>query len=260
MHIDEILHAIQRGETPRIPECWGQGRTTFGGLTGAVLCQAAMKAVDEDRQLKSLEVCFTRPFEALQPYRIETDTLACGKTVTIVQVQIVQGEKVRAVAQANFVRRLNSDVHIDPFTAPNMLSIQEAEPLNDDALPEFFGRFEARVATSAMPFSGAEIAELGGWMRFAVPPKEMREPHLVCLIDSWPPTASPYYVGFKPLSTINWSIHFAHPATGLLPKDFVGYLSAVNYAEGGVSSSSADIWHPDGQLLAKSIQTSIIYD
>lgn len=260
MHIDEILGAISVGDAPLITEDWGQGRTTFGGLTGAILCQALMREVDNDRLLRAMEISFTRPFEAMKSYQIDIETLAQGKTVLIRQARLVQDGKIRAVARADFVRLLDSDVNIGTFAAPDMKAADASVPLAAADLPEFFGRFEASVATPAMPFSQAEVPELGGWMKFAEPPIVIREPHLVCLIDSWPPTASPYYQGFKPLSTVSWSVHFAHPAVDVDPANVIGYRSVVNFGEGGISSSSADIWHPtSGQLLAKSVQTSIIY-
>jgi len=260
MNIDEILDAVAVGDRPVISGDWGQGRTTFGGLTGAILCQALMRDVDDDRLLRAMEISFTRPFEALTPYQIDIETLAAGKTVLIRQARLLQGGKIRAVARADFVRLLPSDVHITTFLVPDMTSLETSKALAAADLPEFFGRFEAWVATPAMPFSACSVAELGGWMKFSEPPEKIREPHLVCLIDSWPPTASPYYQGFKPLSTVSWSIHFAHPGVFAEPEKVLGYRSKVNFGEGGVSSSSADIWHPtSGQLLAKSVQTSLIY-
>jgi hypothetical protein len=41
--------------------------------------------------------------------------------------------------------------------------------------------------------------------------------------------------------------------------DYLGYHSVAEFNEGGISSSSAYIWRPDGRLLAKSVQTNIIY-
>jgi len=260
MHIDDILNAVAAGETPLVAEDWGQGRTTFGGLTGAILCQALMRDVDDGRLLRAMEISFTRPFEALTPYQIDIETLAAGKTVLIRQARLLQGGKVRAIARADFVRLLPSGVQITTFSVPDMASLKTSKALAAADLPEFFGRFEAWVATPAMPFSACSVAELGGWMKFSEPPEKIREPHLVCLIDSWPPTASPYYQGFKPLSTVSWSIHFAHPGVFAEPEKVLGYRSKVNFGEGGISSSSADIWHPtSGQLLAKSVQISIIY-
>ena len=41
--------------------------------------------------------------------------------------------------------------------------------------------------------------------------------------------------------------------------DFLGYLARVNFFRDGYGSTAADIWAPDGRLLAKSYQTFVIY-
>lgn len=259
MHIDDILAGIARGERPLIPESWGQGRTTFGGLTGAILCQALMTGMDSDRILRALDISFTRPFEALKAYDLEVEEFANGKTVCIRQVRLLQDGKIRAVAKADFVKMLASSVCVDTFVAPKLIGAEQAEHLTHVNPPLFFGQFDNRVATGAMPFSGASQPSLGGWTRFAHTPQQLTAAHLVCLIDSWPPTASPLYDSPKPLSTVSWNIHFNHPVNEVAPESFLGYLAHVNFSEGSISSSCADIWTPAGRLLARSVQTSLIY-
>lgn len=259
MHIDEILANVAAGDTQPIPESWAQGRTIFGGLTGAILCQATQRAVPADRRLRSLSIGFVRPFETQMPYQIETEHLGNGRTLTIESARIVQEGKVRAVARAEYMLPISSDVHIERFTVPPMKSIEDSIGFPREQLPKFFSHFEGHVATPYMPFSGQAGPELGGWIRFLEAPEKITEAHLVCLIDAWPPTASPHYQGFKPLSTISWNMHFAAPADTQAPDVAMGYHAEVNFGEDCASSSSASIWRPDGQLLAKSMQTNIIY-
>lgn len=259
MHIDEVLHSIDSGANALITPGWAQGRTTFGGLTGAILCRATAIDTDPARRLRNLEVGFVRPLEAMKPYQIEVETLANGKTVTIKSARIIQEGKVRATARADYVLPLESSVKIDTFVAPRLKQPDASAKIAGEHLPNFFGFFDGRVATAGVPFSGQEVPELGGWMRFKDAPETISDAHLVCMIDSWPPTASPYYEGFKPLSTISWSIHFANTPEGLNPEDFLGYHSKVNFGEQGISSSNAEIWGADSRLLAKSVQTNIIY-
>jgi hypothetical protein len=40
---------------------------------------------------------------------------------------------------------------------------------------------------------------------------------------------------------------------------FLGSLARVNFFSSGYGSSAADIWAPDGRLLAKSYRTFVIY-
>lgn len=259
MQIDEVLNSIHTGENALIPESWAQGRTTFGGLTGAILCKATQIDADPARRLRNFEVGFVRPLEAMKPYEIEVETLANGKTVTIKSARIVQEGKVRATARADYVLPIESSVHIDTFVAPKLKQREASIALQGDHLPNFFSYFDGHVATAGIPFSGQKVPELGGWVRFKEAPEKITDAHLMCMIDAWPPTASPHYKGFKPLSTVSWSVHFAHSAETLSPEDYLGYHAKVNFGESCISSSNAEIWGPDGKLLAKSVQTNIIY-
>lgn len=214
---------------------------------------------DPQRILRNFEVGFVRPLESMKPYEIEVETLANGKTLTVKSARIIQEGKVRAVARADYVLPLDSAVKIDTFSAPRLKQPEASMPIAGEGLPNFFNHFDGRVATAGIPFSGQQVPELGGWVRFREPPEQISYAHLVCMIDAWPPTASPHYVGFQPLSTISWSIHFAHFPEPLDPQEYLGYHAKVNFGEQGISSSNAEIWGPDGRLLAKSVQTNIIY-
>ncbi|WP_432472839.1 thioesterase family protein [Amphritea sp. HPY] len=259
MILEEILSAIREDQKVLIPDSWAQGRTTFGGLTGAILCEATARDTDPARRLRNFEVGFVRPLEAFKPFDVQVETLANGKTVTIKSARIVQGDKVRATARADYVLPIESNVTIETFIPPLLKDKKESVLLQGDHLPSFFQHFDNHIATEGMPFSGQDIPQLGGWMRFKDAPTKMTASSLVCLTDSWPPSAASHYKGFKPLSTLSWSIHFANLIHEVSTTDYLGYLSKANFAENGLSSSQAEIWGAQGQLLARSFQTNLIY-
>ncbi|MGH1463035.1 MAG: thioesterase family protein [Neptuniibacter sp.] len=259
MQIDEVLNKVVAGELPLISPGWGQGRTTFGGLTAAILCQKMQNEVELDRNLRSFEINFVRPFEALKPYSVEVQTLANGRTATIKRAYLTQDKKLKATATAHFLLQIDSKVTISHFIAPDMKSVDDSIVLQGDDLPELFQHFDVRAATDALPFSAKQVPELGGWVRFKEAPSKITDAHLVCMIDAWPPTASTHYDGFLPLSTISWTIHFTLPSNSLDPKAHIGYHSRINFAEHGLSSSTAEVWDQHGNLLANSTQTNIIY-
>lgn len=259
MHIDDILAATRNHESIQIPANWGQGRTLFGGVTGAILCQACAEGIEPARLLKSFEVGFVRPFEAHKPYEISIEVLAEGRTVIIKEARITQAGKLRATGRANFVRPLESEVVIEPFVVPDIKPLADSVAMNSLPLPDFIHHFDNYCGTEGLPFSATNTDQLGGWMRYKEAPKTMSDAHLVGLIDAWPPTASPRYTEFKPLSTLTWTIHFAHPARLLQSDQHLGYLAKVNYGENGLSSSTTQVWDQQGNLVANSFQTNIIY-
>ncbi|GAA5314871.1 MAG: thioesterase family protein [Candidatus Pelagadaptatus aseana] len=259
MNLTQLLQAVRNGTPTIINESWAQGRTAYGGITGAVLCEACRKDVDSTRRLRNFEVGFLRPVEANKAFEIEVETLASGKTATMKSARLIQEGKLRATAKADFVAPLQSEIEINTFKPPAMKSKADSMSMALDFLPPFMQHFDNYLTTEAPPFAGKPIAEMGGWIRLADDIDGLTDSHLVCLIDSWPPTASVHYSGFKPLSTISWGIHFAEPVDRINPKDHLGYLAKVNFGKNGLSSSEAEIWSPKGQLLARSYQTNIIY-
>lgn len=257
--LETILESLRERRETCIPESWSQGRTAYGGITGAILCDVSARDVDPVRRLRSIDISFVRPLEILKPFQIDVETLADGKTVTMKEVRIIQENKLRAMAKADFIAPLKSAVEISTFSAPQIKPKEESLSLGVKARAPFTQHFDNYLSTDAPPFSGRMVAELGGWIRLKEEVSQFTHSHLICLIDSWPPTAATHYNSPKPLSTINWGIHFAEPVHNISPERHLGYLSKVNFGEHGFSSSDAQIWGPDGQLLARSYQTNIIY-
>ena len=261
MLFDEIRAEALAHHEVVVPCSWAQGRTVYGGLSAGLLCDAASQGVDPDRRLRYLKVGFLRPLETEKPFRIEMEEISAGRTVVVRSAQIVQDGVARVTAQANFVTRLGSQVEIETFLPPTLKpwSDEGAMRMRGHGFPAFTQFLDFQATTKGLPFQGGEVPEIGGWMRFATAPDTITKSHLICLIDAWPPPPVSYYDQVVPMSTINWGIHFAEPLDGVRGDDFLGYLARVNFFRDGYGSSSADIWTPDGRLLAKSYQTFVIY-
>jgi acyl-CoA thioesterase len=258
----DVIRAQALGSTEAIvPSGWSQGRTVFGGLSAALLSDRLSRGIEEDRRLRYLEIGFVRPLAPDQPFRIESDAVSAGRTIAVQSGRIVQDDDVRVTAQANYVRALDSAVVIETFEPP------EFKPADHEAVtrvegpgtPAFTQFIDFRIATPGGPFTGRGSSELGGWMRFDDPPDRLSTAHLICLIDAWPPVPSSYYDRPVPLSSINWQMHFAGPFEDLPGTDFLGYRARCNFFRDGYGSSSAEIWAPDGRLLAKSFQTFLVF-
>ncbi len=261
MLFDEIRAVALAHNEVVVPASWAQGRTVYGGLSAGLLCDAVSQGVDPQRRLRYLKVGFLRPVEADKPFRIEMDEISAGRTVVVRSAQVIQDGATCVGAQANFVTRLESEVEIETFSAAPLKpwNTEGAMQMRGPHFPAFTQFFDFHVTTSGLPFQGREVPELGGWMRFETPPDAITKSHLVCLIDVWPPVPVTHYKRMVPLSTINWGIHFAEPLDGIQSDDFLGYLASVNFFKDGYGSTTADIWAPDGRLLAKSYQTFVMY-
>ncbi len=261
MQFDEIMAIAAEQHELVIPAEWAQGRTVYGGLSAGLLCEAVSKDVDPDRRLRYLELGFRRPLETEKPFRVEMEQVSAGRTVVVRHAQIVQDDVTRVTAQANFVAKMESSVEIETFRPPTLKppNAEGTMKMGGPGFPAFTRFLDFHTTTDGLPFHGNEVPKLGGWMRFRTGPDAITKSHLVCLIDAFPPAPVTHYREMVPLSTINWGIHFAEPLDGLRGDDFLGYLARVNFFRDGYGSTTADIWAPDGRLLAKSYQTFVIY-
>ena len=261
MLFDEIRATAGLQKEVVVPPSWAQGRTVYGGLSAGLLCDAASEGIGSDRRLRYLKVGFLKPLETDKPFQIETEEISSGRTVIVRSAQIVQDGVTRVSAQANFVTRLESRVRIETFQPPALKpwDAEGAMRMRGPGFPAFTRFIDFYATTDGLPFRGSGAPELGGWMRFETPPETVTKSHLVCLIDAWPPAPVTYFDQMVPLSTINWGIHFGESLDEIRGDDFLGYLARVNFFRDGYGSTAADIWAPDGRLLAKSYQTFVIY-
>lgn len=261
MQFDEIRALAATNDEIVVADSWAQGRTVYGGLSAGLLCDAVSRGIEPDRRLRYLKVGFLRPLATDMPFRIEVEDVSAGRTVIVRSARIVQDGTDRVTAHANFITGLQSDVEVRTFRAPP-LKPRGAEGtlrMRGPGFPAFTQYFDFHATTDGLPFHGNEAPELGGWMRFDAPPETMTPSHLVCLIDAWPPAPVTHYTKVVPLSSITWGIHFAEPLDGVGGQDFLGYLARTGFFKDGYGSTSADIWAPDGQLLARSYQSFVIY-
>lgn len=261
MLFDELRSVGASGEAVVVPPDWCQGRTVYGGLSAALLADAVSAGIDADRRLRYLNVSFLKPLEADKPFTLAVQPVSAGRTLTVNTGRIVQDGIDRVAVQANFVAKLDGRTDASNFKRPE-LAHWDADGVirvRGPFAPVFTQYFDFRVATGGLPFQGHGSPELGGWMRFERAAGALSASHVVGLTDVWPPVAASYLTQPAPLSTINWVIHFGELDDDIDADAFVGYLARLNFFKNGYGSSSADVWTPDGRLLAKSFQTFVIY-
>lgn len=266
MFIDDLLQLSTTNDELRtgeivVPDTWTQGRTVYGGLSAALICQAMTSAVSDDRQLRALSVGFAGPLLAGRAFHIEVEILREGRTISQVMGRAVQEGGVAVQIQAVFGIPLQSQLEITNCSIPNYSKAEQSPnyPGNDQPIPGFLQHLDMKLSEGDLPFSGSKELQMGGWMRFQQQPSIISVPHLVGLIDSWPPTTLPWLTDLAPASTVNWNLQFVHPLPELTGADYLGYQSTINASHDGFGYTSAKVWSPKGELIALSQQTVIIY-
>ncbi|MEA2321676.1 MAG: hypothetical protein QOD81_1526, partial [Solirubrobacteraceae bacterium] len=125
--------------------------------------------------------------------------------------------------------------------------------------PPIFERFEVRPAVGQAPFTGAEEAVTGGWLRLAEP-RPLDAVALAMYADAWMP--SPYVRLSAPVTapTIDLTVHFRAPrvAAALPPDEPVLAVFRSTTAAGGFFEEDGELWTRDGVLLAHSRQLALL--
>ncbi|AEE22351.1 TesB family acyl-CoA thioesterase [Glaciecola sp. 4H-3-7+YE-5] len=270
MHIDDLIDAtnlyINSDKHDRaqlsIPKEWAQGRTAYGGLTGALVYSAMRQKVGNDRVLRSFTCNFVGPVVTETDFDIEVEVLREGKNVTQVIGKAIQNEKVCVMVQAAFgvsreskIEVLNTDRHT--MRAPTKADFLPQIP---KITPKFLRHIDLARQAGGLPFTGSKESKIDGWMRYTKPPKALTDAHLIALIDGWPPTTLQMLKWPAPASTMSWNIEFVYPHYTFSPKDWFAYQVRTRQATDGYAQTEANIWDPSGRLIAISRQTIAVFD
>lgn len=269
MHIDVLLDQIKQQITPEtdtaelnVPSTWAQGRTVFGGLSGALIYQAIQQKITDSRLLRSLTTNFIGPLEADRPFSIHVEVLRQGKNVTQVLGKALQDDKVCVMSQACFAVDRDSKIQVENNDQHQMPEPKKAKfiPQIPKVTPKFLRHVDLAVEEGGMPFTGKKSSTLKGWMRFTDAPEKITDAHLIALIDAWPPTLLQMMRWPAPASTMSWNIEFIHPHSPVQPQDWFAYQAHTRQAANGYGHTEANIWDSQGELVAISRQTVAIFD
>lgn len=265
MTFAELIHAVHnRPQHVLVPPSWGQGRATFGGLVGAMLYEAMRVKVPAGRPVRSLAITFVGPLLMNEAVAFEVDVLREGKAVSQILGRAVQNGAVVAIAQGSFGAARESQVAVEADPAPAMKPVDECQelPYIKDVTPEFTRFLAMRWALGGMPFSGNPSREMGGWVRLRsdVSYDRITEAHLLALVDAWPPVPLSQLTKPAPGSSLTWTVEFMHPIPKLTTHDWCMYRAEIEHARDGYGHIAARLWSPNGELLALSRQTTVVFD
>lgn len=259
--LDDLLKSAALHESVVIPEGWGQGRATYGGLVAAMLCSRLLHVVGEDRVLRSATVSFVGPV-AVGPASLTVEVFRNGKSVTQAEARLCQNGEVMTVLLASFGATRDSQIVVAPKSAALVLRSPEASramPYIPGVVPEFMQQIDLRWAEGALPFSGAAAPDFAGWMRYCNPVPEMTVPHLLGLVDAWPPAVLPMFKALAPASSMSWTIEFLHFPEGKTGASWWQYQVRTDASAEGYAHTEAEIRDDSGRLVAISRQTIAIF-
>lgn len=255
----DLMNSMQNDGDKRhrltITPDWMQGRTTYGGLSAAIVHEAVVKSYADLPPLRSAMISFIGP--AGGDVEITHQVLREGKSTSFIQADVM-GEKGPAT-RILFV-----------FGASRPSEFQECHlPMPDVPGPDDLGRmlpkgrgpaftdhFDVRLAKGGAPFSGSADHDHYMWVRHEEAVSGVTA--LLALADMPPPAIAPKFHEPAPLSSMTWMFNLvmAEPVT----TDGWWLLQhRAEVARDGYSTQDMTIWNRAGDLVVTGKQSVAIF-
>ena len=243
----------------RLAEGWDTPRGPLGGYVMAIMMRGLEVAVaDPERQARSVTMHFLRVPEA-GPVTVRATVERQGRSLSTVSGRLEQRDRLVGLALGAYSKPWEGPL-IDESPMPEAEPPGAAEAPRDPGRgnapnPPFLERMIFQRRFGAKPFTGADRAEVGGWLGLVEKPP-LDALAIAVLADAWFPAPWPRLTEFAPAPTIDLTIHFRSPlpAQGplLLGRFRTGYVREGFFEEDG------ELWSPDGILVAQSRQLGLL--
>jgi acyl-CoA thioesterase len=237
---------------------WWTPRGPLGGYVMAVILNGLTLAVDDsERMPRGCTMHFLRPPKA-GPVTVRTVRERVGRTLTSVSGRLEQDGKLMGIALASFSTPWDSPLLDDapiPQVDPPADRTTQRRSSPSSQPPPFVGRLVFQQRFGADLFTGADHAEVGGWLGLAEE-RPLDAPAVALLADAWFPAPWPRLHAFAPAPTVDLTIHFRAP----LPLDDGLLLGRfrTRLVRDGFFDEDGELWAPDGTLIAQSRQLGLL--
>lgn len=256
---------VQNQQPLILDSSWGQGKTTFGGMSAALALAAIERDCQPDGPLRSLSIHFCGPLNTGTEFTASARTLRAGRSISHHMGEIGQDGQCTTTVTACYGVHRESDVQVSAAAVtPGEPGAGQRLPYIPGVTPEFVRHIDFSYVSGGLPFSGSKHNHIHGWMRFNDCETSLTPVHLVALIDAWPPTTLQKLRSVAPCASVTWSLEFVTPVnaleTPLAADEWLWYEAAIEEAHGGYAHTTARICRSDGTLLALSRQLVVVYD
>lgn len=263
MNFNKTMSAVREStsHTVNIPEKWGQGRATFGGMVAAAMFEKIAPHVSQDRPVRSVMVSFVAPV-APGDMDVIVKVLREGKAATQVQATAYQNDQACAVILASFGGDRESAVCVEPDKAPVFKAPDEAQafPFIPGLTPDFTQHFDYRYTVGTMPFMGSKQSEMGGWIRLREDAeKPVSVATILALLDAWPPATLSMLNKPAAGSSLTWDISFVNVPQDCSANDWWQYRAQIQSSANGYSHIDATLWDKNGDVAVFSRQAVSVF-
>lgn len=263
MQLTRIVAALRTdGDTQVLddaPQSWTQGRTLFGGLQAALLVRAMRTYVEPGLPLRTLQTTFVGPVFAGR-LAIRCQVLRIGKSAVHVEGRIFEGDQVVCTALAVFGRARDSRLTIAPPRPVVPLDPEHSKQIRwvAGASPEFTQYVEQRWASGAFPFCGGTEPRTQVYVRYR-DEADVDESLIVAMADSIPSPAISVLTSTAPASSLSWTLELLSDRWPRSGSDWWLLDAEATAARDGYAFQTATLWSADGQAVALSRQSAVVF-
>jgi acyl-CoA thioesterase len=236
----------------RFEAAWNQGKGAYGGVVAGLLLRALEHHLgDTSRPVRSLTVHFCAP--ASGEAELHTRLERSGRLVTHATARMQGPAGPLAVASATFGAARGTGPTYLEAQAPKAPAPESVPSLPEDApAPDFCRFFDYRYCLGAAPFSGGDVAHVGGWVR---PREPLVLDSVLCvgLLDSFPPSVFSRMDGYHAGASVDFTVHFFHalPRPGTRAEAWYLRTGRSRQASEGFAEDLQELWTDQGELLAQ---------
>mgnify|MGYP003411983670 FL=1 len=257
MNLLDILASVtSTGAT--IPDGWGQGRATYGGLVAALMQTHLEQTTLQGRPLRSASIHFIGP-AASGEVQFSSELIRSGKSSLQAQCRMLQDGKTVAMLTATCGEARASEVMVPRSIAPSITAPEtgQAMPNLPGLVPDFTRRFDFRWVSGGLPFTSSKTADVSGWVRLkeCLPEGTLLTPAIImAYVDAWPPTTLQMFTRPAPISTMTWTLDCEVLAEAIAADGWWQYEAQTLSCGDGYTVARSQLWSASGQLVASSQQ------
>jgi acyl-CoA thioesterase len=186
--------------------------------------------------------------------------LRIGKSAVHVEGRILDGDHVLCTALAVFGRARESMLVIAPPRPVVPLDADRSKqmPWAGDAPPKFTQHVEQRWASGAFPFCGGAEPRTQIYVRYRNE-LEVDESLVIAMADTIPSPAISMLHSFAPASSLSWTLELLTDRWPRNGGDWWLVDAEATAARDGYAFQTATMWSADGQPIALSRQSAVVF-
>ncbi len=245
-----------------LPDNWRQGRTTYGGLSAALMLAEITDNQPDLPPLRSTQVNFIGP--AAGVLKASHTVVRQGKNSLVIDSKLYSGDNIAASAIFIFAMSRPSNLLLEYPVLTDVKAPEDCDVFIPDRQgPVFLEHFDRLLVAGSKPFSGSKTADFTLWMRHRdIDAHSSATKNIIALIalaDAPPPATLACATKLVPLSTMNW--HISMLAENPQTEDGWWLLrSRSQHLQNGYCHQQITIWNSSGLRVIEAVQFVAIFD